>query len=170
MPSNVTHFPSSKIFPLGTYDIEMNPYFDFIDAYASDCSKHPVNLYAVTLTLTPAEKYVIIDRHLSAVDYFRYKIEQLNLFSWYIFIEEHTKKGVSHLHGFCIVRNESSNFEKRCIRKYKKMDYYLTNLNLDCQNVYKLIKSKQQCSAWKKYLVKSMIPITMLNYVNVISS
>lgn len=172
MPS--VELPPSIVLKSGSSQMQIKPYIEFLSMFCSNpCTVS--DIYSVTITLTPGEHYALKCQKSDAynlqdlsINYLEYKIDRLQLYHWYFFVQEFTKAGVVHLHGFAIVKDKASLIPDKY---YNKQRFHLQYLDhkLECQNVYKPIKNIRQCNAWITYIKKCLVPVTMLDYIKIVT-
>lgn len=152
--------PISQILPLGSNEILLNNWIQFLD-YTKDIPTK----YAVTFTLIPAE-WEELKSHPQEIqlDYLTQKLSQY--YSNFIFISELTKKKVVHLHGVvCDFQNVlEKELIKYTINKNRKFDVRYKDQRYANKNVIKKLYTTKQVNAWIKYMKKEMQPISILQY------
>lgn len=154
--------PPNKIFPLGTNEVALSPWYDYLD-YIFGAT--PYKMYAVTVTLIPSE-WEELKQHPDDVqmEYINFKMSKY--YRSYIFISELTKKKVLHFHG--IVEDLDQNIESNsiCYKKWKnkKTEIHYEDQRMNNQNYIKKIFSRRQLGAWINYMRKNMQPHEILDY------
>lgn len=167
-PKIVLGDKSPKIFNQTDDEIEVGQtIFDYYE-YAYE-NEEFWNYYAITLTIPKNTSDMIkkSDRKDKSVQgYFEYLLKQLNFNG--VWVVEHTKKGVEHLHGIVytseIVKNNIPKF-KRYINKKLSYSYDLSLLDYPYQHVVKDITSRRAMTGWCRYMTKNCIHKTVLEYL-----
>lgn len=128
-----------------------------------------VNLYAITLTITPNDKKKIEKEGGNVIDYFKYILHYWG-YNDSIFICEYTKKNIEHLHGFVYLPHAyyKANMTKSTAVIRNKRQPVFIDKNIPYQHILKGIYSKLQGTCWRKYMAKNCIHKNVLEYLQTV--
>lgn len=118
---------------------------------------------AYTITLNPQEQHLLKTEKLDELLYFKSKLSLLEYGGLYV--QELTKKGITHLHGITVISGWEKFLAKHKEIKSKsgKLLYY-TDPDLECSNVIKRLKNLQAVNGWITYMLKCCPSATVLEW------
>lgn len=118
--------------------------------------------YAVTLTISKNNADKIKAEKLDIQGYFYDRLKELNISG--IWVMEHTKRGVEHLHGV-VYTEQWKDIPNKSIKIKNKYSYTKTLDNYPFQHVIKTLPSKLAMTHWRNYMLKSCIHKTVVEYI-----
>lgn len=126
------------------------------------------NYYAITLTMPDyvakhIKEHCDNKNHKSVIGYFEYLLGQWGING--IWIVEHTKKGVEHLHGV-VYTEKFLSYPKQTFKKNGKWTYTLVAPEdiFPYQHVIKTLPSKRAMTGWRNYMIKHCIHKSVIEY------
>lgn len=118
--------------------------------------------YAITLTIPKNDADKLKNEKFDIIGYFKDRLLHLKING--IWIVEHTKKGVEHLHGVVYTKQWKDIPNKRIL--IKKTYSYTKEIDYPFHHVVKTLPSKRAMTGWHNYMIKHCIHKTVVEYMS----